>query len=211
MANYRGKITRLAHPKIYIWSHTAKAEIEYFQQFKNYLKSPLLVAKKELCREPNTLLDKVVIWKNNQNNFNEQDGDQVWCIFDVDDFYNKNSLLLIKAIKHAQTSGIRIAYANECFELWILLHFVVPTASIKRGEELHKKIREHFKKNKLGNFVKNQPVFGLLAPFQGSAIQNSQKLFSRYTPNDWDRLLSNKGNPSTNIHVLIEEINRVIT
>lgn len=64
MTKYRGKNQhRKVHPKIFIWSHTEKAEIEYFQDFKNYLKTPLLMPKKEICWTPQELLKKIVKWK----------------------------------------------------------------------------------------------------------------------------------------------------
>ncbi len=44
--------------------------------------------------------------------------DQVWCVFDKDD--NKD---LNNAIKMAQSNGIKVAYSNQAFEYWLLLHF----------------------------------------------------------------------------------------
>lgn len=209
MANYRRINHRPAHPKIFVFSHTERAEIEYFQEFKQELKTPLLVPKKILCREPDELLTKVIAWKNTKDNFNENDGDEVWCIFDVDEFYTKNPELLIQTINQAEKNKIKIAYANECFELWILLHFDAPTSSIKRGSDLAKKIQSYFKKHKLGEFKKNQHVFQQIIPFQIEAIANSKKLFAQYSKQNWDKKLGKEGNPSTNIHLLVERILRI--
>lgn len=206
MTNYRRINHRPAHPKIFVFSHTERAEIEYFQDFKQDLQTPLLVPRKILCREPDELLTKVIDWKTTKDNYNEEDGDAVWCIFDVDDFYTKNPELLIKSVVRAEKSGIKIAYANECFELWILLHFDAPTSSIRRGFDLTKKIQSYFKKYKLGEFKKNQHVFQKLKPFQTDAIANSKKIFYPYSKQSWHKKLENSGNPSTNIHLLVEEI-----
>jgi hypothetical protein len=46
--------------------------------------------------------------------------DQVWCVFDRDSFSKtdfNNALLL------ALQNGIEVAYSNEAFEVWYLLHF----------------------------------------------------------------------------------------
>ena len=209
MARHRGKRQyRKAHPKIFVWSHTKKAEIEYFQDFKNYLETPLLMPRKEICGTPQELLEKVIEWKKRE--ICEEDGDQVWCIFDVDDFYKNSKDELLGAIKKAVGGGIQIAYINECFELWILFHFERPTTPIRRGKEIEKKIQQAFKKNSLGKFKKNQNVFEVLLPFQEQAIKNAKTLLPNYSGIDWNKKLSGSGNPSTSIHFLIEEINRLI-
>ena len=209
MTKYRGKTKhREAHPKIFVWSHTEKAEIEYFQEFKNYLKTPLLMPKKEICWTPQELLRKIVEWK--KIKICEDDGDQVWCIFDIDDFYKKDSKNLLMAIKDAICNNIRIAYANECFELWILFHFEKPNGPISRGSNMENKIIEAFKKNKLGKFQKNQEIFQVLLPFQDKAIKHAKSIVSDYKKINWPNNLSVKGNPSTSIHFLVEEINRLI-
>ncbi len=209
MAKYRGKTKhREVHPKIFVWSHTKKAEIEYFQEFKNYLKTPLLVPKKEICWTPQELLKKIVKWKKIE--ICEDDGDQVWCIFDVDDFYKNDSKNLLAAIKDAIHNNIRIAYANECFELWILFHFEKLNSPISRGNNMKKKIIEAFKKNKLGKFQKNQEIFQILLPFQDKAIKYAKDIVSDYKKINWQNNLSVKGNPSTSIHFLVEEINKLI-
>lgn len=208
MIKYRGKkIHRLVHPKIFIWSHTKRAEIEYFQEFKNYLGTPLIMPKKEICGTPQELISEVIKWKNKE--INEKDNDQVWCIFDVDDFYKKDKDGLLQAIKDANKNNIKTAYANECFELWILLHFEKPTNAILRAD-FEKKVKRFFKKEKLGNFKKNQKVFKVLLPFQNTAIENAKNSgYKTYKRIIWNKALNKIGNPSTSIHFLIEEINKI--
>jgi len=213
MAKYRGKNKnhREMHPKIFVWSHTERAEIEYFQDFKNHLETPLLMPRKEICWTPQELLGKIIEWK--RKNIDEKDNDQVWCIFDVDDFYKKedDKKEFLRAIKNATDNNIKIAYINECFELWVLLHFEIPSAPICRGKDIEKKIQQAFKRNGLGIFKKNKKVFQILLPFQSRAIENAKKILPiEFKKNNWEKILSNVGNPSTSIHLLIEEINRLI-
>ncbi len=206
MTRYRGKkLHRKVHPKIFVWSHTGKAEIEYFQDFKNYLSTSLLMPKKNICWTPQELLEKVIKWKN--KNICEKDSDQVWCVFDIDDFYENNKTALTNALKNAIKNNIKIAYANESFELWILLHFQKLRTPIKRGKEIEKKIQEMFKKHNLQKFTKNQKVFNILLPFQRDAIKNAKSILPNYTKINWHEKISRKGNPSTSIHFLIDEIN----
>lgn len=209
MARYRGKKQhRDAHPKIYVWSHTKKAEIEYFRDFKNYLRTPLLMPQKNICWTPQELLQKIIQWKS--KNIHEDDKDQVWCVFDVDDFYKNDQKVFMAAVNKAIQNNIKIAYVNECFELWILFHFLKPTTPLKRGKDIDKKIQASFKKHKLGKFNKNQKVFDTLLPLQNIAVENAKKVIPTYNKINWENKLSKNGNPSTSIHFLVDEINAVI-
>ncbi|WP_293785699.1 RloB family protein [uncultured Pedobacter sp.] len=46
--------------------------------------------------------------------------DQIWCVFDKDDFPNSD---FNDAIKLAKTNGLKVAYSNMSFEYWMILHF----------------------------------------------------------------------------------------
>lgn len=51
---------------------------------------------------------------------NQRQYDQVWCVFDKDDF---NDIDFNSAIHKAQTNNFGIAYSNQSFEYWLILHF----------------------------------------------------------------------------------------
>ncbi len=211
MAKYRGKRQhRTAHPKIFVWSHTEKAEIEYFQGFKNHLESHRLMPKRKVLWKPQDLIEFVVQWKVRDSKFSKKDNDQVWCIFDVDDFYKENPESFLEHIKFAEKNGIKVAFVNECFELWILLHFEKLGTQIKRGKDIEKRIQRLFEQNNLGSFQKNQNIFETLLPFQQQAIDNANELLiAEYDKINWEKVLSERGNPSTTIHLLVEEINKL--
>jgi len=205
MAKYRGKRSyRQAHPKIYVCSHTEKAEIEYFQAYKHHLKSALLMPKRIICGSPKELISKAIRWK--KANIDEGDNDQVWCVFDVDDFFDHDSVGLVKAINSAHKNNINIAYSNRCFELWFLLHFQ-PVNSPVNKSELIKKIKASFKKSVLGAYVVNKDIFVTILPLQKQAVKNANHTVPVYHKINWGENLSAKGNPSTSLHFLIEEIN----
>lgn len=210
MSKYRGKKHhRENHPKIFVWSHTERAEIEYFQEFKHHLQTLRLMPKKHVVWRPQELIKYVIEWK--KQNVSQKDSDQVWCIFDVDSFFTepKDKTELLNCIKLAHQNGVRIAYVNECFEVWILLHFEKITSSLKRGKGMEEKIQKKFKSLKLGEFKKNQKVFKTLLSFQPQAVSNAKSLVPEYEKINWEVSLGKKGNPSTSIHFLIEEINKL--
>lgn len=57
--------------------------------------------------------------------------DEIWAVFDKDDFQDER---IKKAFQQAKQSDIRIAYSNESFELWYLLHFCYANTAIPRAE-----------------------------------------------------------------------------
>jgi hypothetical protein len=46
--------------------------------------------------------------------------DQVWCVFDKDDFIDND---FNSAIQIAEANNFGVAYSNQSFEYWLLLHF----------------------------------------------------------------------------------------
>lgn len=54
------------------------------------------------------------------------DGTQVWCVYDRDKAIQNLELENIQfdiSIQAAQNNGIKVAWSNDAFELWVLLHF----------------------------------------------------------------------------------------
>lgn len=50
----------------------------------------------------------------------EKQYDQVWCVFDKDDFAEND---FNSAIQIAEAENLRVAYSNQSFEYWLILHF----------------------------------------------------------------------------------------
>lgn len=46
--------------------------------------------------------------------------DRVWCVFDKDDFKDED---FNNAIQLAEGNGFGVAYSNQAFEYWLILHF----------------------------------------------------------------------------------------
>ena len=56
--------------------------------------------------------------------------DQYWVVFDKDDFSDGD---FNTAIQMAQANGFQVAYSNQAFEYWFLLHFNLYQGSIHRA------------------------------------------------------------------------------
>jgi len=55
--------------------------------------------------------------------------DQVWCVFDRDSFPAEH---FNAAIQYAKSADVHVAYSNEAFEIWYLLHFHYHDAAMSR-------------------------------------------------------------------------------
>jgi len=122
---------------------------------------------------------------------NEGEYDQVWCVFDKDD----NSIDIFEnAIKFAQDNQMRVAYSNQAFELWYVLHFEYLHTAIDRSDYIIK-LSEH-----LGHkYKKNNPdMYRILLPKMEIAIKNAKRLLGEYPSSQPGR-----DDPSTSVHELV--------
>ncbi|WP_375513984.1 RloB family protein [uncultured Nostoc sp.] len=124
--------------------------------------------------------------------------DQVWCVFDrnswtIEDFNN--------AIKNAKGEGFEVAYSNEAFELWYVLHFEFLHTGIPRSDYLRKLTSlfgQTYQKN-------SETIYDELFDKQAIAIKNAENLLKQYAPHT-----PAKDNPSTTVHLLVQELNKFV-
>lgn len=124
----------------------------------------------------------------------EEEYDQVWCVFDRDDFPAQH---FNEAISLAYANHVKIAYSNEAFELWYILHFDYHQSGISRADYikiLSKKLGHAYKKS-------SETIYDELASKLPTAIRNAQKLLDNYAP---PKPVSD--NPSTTVHLLVLEL-----
>lgn len=136
--------------KFYIFHNGAVAELDYFQDFKHFLAAQdaqIIVenhAKRTAGKAPWQVIEEAIKHQK-QNEISQKDGDQIWCVFDIDDFYKNNPKEFEKSLKKAEEKNIKIAYSNQCFELWLMLHFEQISTAISR-KDYEKKLQGFFKK-----------------------------------------------------------------
>lgn len=127
--------------------------------------------------------------------------DQYWVVFDKDDNSDKD---FNDAITLAQKNGFRVAYSNQAFEYWLLLHF-----GKYQGHYDRKKLNEMLG-NLIGSaYTKRSGVaaglYNLLLKDQPVAIANAKSVYKSIS----------KGNPakeesSTLVFELVEELNKYL-
>lgn len=107
----RSAPSKLEKPVILIVCEGKNTEKSYFDQFR--LTSARLVT---LGQGFNTIsLVNEALKRSEVETY-----DQVWCVFDKDDFTAND---FNNAIAIAAANGFGVAYSNQAFEYWLILHF----------------------------------------------------------------------------------------
>lgn len=206
------KSRKLNPPRFLIVSEGTKTEPNYFKGLKNQLNiknNDRLVYKNVLPiievegKGYNTLslVDAVLeIVKKSAIEY-----EKVFCVFDRDSFPKDD---FNNAILKCYKRNIVPLYSNECFELWILLHFNTIDAALGR-KDIYKKLDDIFKINRIdsnGYLKSNENLYEILDKFgdQDKAILQARKL---------DCIKSQdyaNHNPVTKVYELIEELNEYL-
>jgi hypothetical protein len=127
--------------------------------------------------------------------------DQCWVVFDKDDFPAKD---FNQAIQFAEKNGFRVAYSNQAFEYWFLLHYNLYTGAIHRSQYkdmLTKLTGMPYSKSDGYGAV----MYNLLLSRQQQAIDNAETVLAEIS----------HGNPaeeesSTTVQRLVVELNKYL-
>lgn len=128
----------------------------------------------------------------------EEEFDEVWLVFDKDSFSDVSFNNAVFFCEAHFDKGFRVAYSNEAFELWYLLHYELITKPVSRFDYnamLSKRMKKYYKKNAPN-------MYGKLLTRQPMAIENAKKLYEGRSNSPA------KDNPSTTVFQLVEELNK---
>lgn len=106
----------------------------YFQGFQNDKKLKINTIKNQKSKMSNVLKAISYCEKNGLMEFKDgkyamlSSETQVWCVYDRDvevseQQIREGNISFDEAINTAQSKGFKLAWSNDAFELWILLHF----------------------------------------------------------------------------------------
>jgi hypothetical protein len=185
-----GKMTM--RPRILIVCEGKKTEPNYFLGFR--VTNDIYGTGLETIR---------VVEKAKEINDAEGPFDQIWCIFDRDSFPPAdfdNAIKIVESLKH---KGFRIAYSNEAFELWYVLHFEYLTAALPRDRYIEKMSEYLGQKYKKGN----PKIYQFLQANgnEDQAIKNAERLLTIHPS---DTPISQRC-PLTTVHELVKVLRDV--
>jgi hypothetical protein len=167
----------------------AKTEPNYFKKFR-VPKSVIEIDVQGVGENPSRLVQSAIKLKAEA----DEEYDQVWCVFDRDDWPPQD---FNNAIDTAKSNNLKVAYSNEAFELWYVLHFEFLNTGIPRDDYIKKMTKLLGKK-----YQKNSDtIYDELINKQAIAIRNAEKLLAFYNPSS-----PGQDNPSTTVHLLVKEL-----
>jgi hypothetical protein len=187
----RKENVRATRKTILIVCEGARTEPFYFESFRL---SKKVVSIKGVGKNTLSIVEDAVTL-NKQTEF-----DETWCVFDRDSFPPAR---VSAAFALAKQHKYKIAFSNESFELWYLLHFCYMDAKITRKQYCGK-LTEY-----LGfKYEKNCPkVQAVLLEKQGEAIKRARKLEKNhiFSPGQ-----EHACKPTTSVYKLVERLNGLI-
>lgn len=195
----------------------------YFKMIVKRLKENKIITQDSLVianhkhNTPKGVLDDLIKHKEDEKKY--KDFEHRWIVIDrdaprvnggghsTDDFNG--------ALSSAKSKQVKVAYVNDSYEFWYLLHFIPRTTAILRDEilkEVIKKLKEknptkfrdldyeNIKSEKYTEFI-----FEELLELQPIAIKNAKNLLESYGESHNPE----RDNPSTTIHKLVEILNNL--
>jgi len=141
----------------------------------------------------------------------EKDADrEVWCVFDMDVKYDESITQkedYNNAITLAQSYGYKVAYSNDCFELWLVLHYQFVDGKMHRNQyyEILSKLWNcnYEKEGKKVSF--SRQIYDRIENDERAnmttAIKNSRKLLTNHAT-----LPFSNQNPCTTVYQLVCEL-----
>ena len=201
----RNEGTKETQPGNYlIVTEDTETEVNYFKNIKRIIESSfnnnIIVEKIELDVQGTARSTKVLvneaIKKRSLKAYSE-----VWVVFDKDDNQDFD-----EAISLAKREGLNVAWSNECFELWLLLHFQDLKSAIGRND-YYSKLTTHFKNKNIndGKYNKNiNNIFDITSEYVAAAIKRSNALMEDHKKSNI--ISETKMNPGTKVQDLVSEL-----
>lgn len=167
----RTKSTKEQNPTILIVCEGSRTEPNYFNSFDVY---GINVVTDGPGKNTDTLVEHAIDLMKKARKEGDP-FDQVWCVFDRDSFPRTN---FDRGLRLAQENNIYLAYSNEAFEIWYLLHFDKIDSALSRHQyedKLSARIGRKYRKN-------DPDIYHLLLNkgSQDLAIRRANDLLSNY-------------------------------
>ena len=174
-----------------------KTEPDYFKAFRMTAATVKAVGQ---AMNTMTLVNKAISIRE-ADRLKKREYDQCWVVVDKDDFPASD---FNQAIQLAEKNGFRVAYSNQAFEYWFLLHYNLYTGPIHRNQykDMLTKLTG-LQYNKTEGF--GAVMYNLLLARQQQAIKSAEAVLAEIS----------HGNPaeeesSTTVHKLVIELNKYL-
>ena len=185
----RGRIALRKTILIYCEGETERI---YFEQMRMLKRSKMVSVKIK-----NVKRSAIKLAQHAYRDSSYQPFDEVWIVFDKDDLTEKQ---LDEVNTFCEQHNIQIAYTNEAFELWLLLHFEqIDVNQVYPRALLNEKMEEYLG---ITRYIRNKANAEVIAPIalrHEVAMKNCIDMMQLRNSNSRD-------NPYCNVHEMIRDV-----
>jgi hypothetical protein len=184
-------------------------EPTYFEKFRTlFPENTLFLRTIGTGNDPLGVIQTAIQKRNELSEKSSREIDFTWVVFDKDDAdLNKSKLKRFEeALQIANLENIHIALSNEVFEVWLLLHFTIPSFDHPIPRNMIYSMLENEIKTFEPDFIYNhgkKEIINLVQMYgnEGLAIANAKILREFHVDKS-----PIERNPSTDIFILVEEL-----
>lgn len=177
----------------------------YFEGFPVPSKSVVI---ERGCNTKNKLVDFAIQKGKDKENIERE----IWCVFDYDIKPDESATQpedFNSAIEKAESHGLKVAWSNDAFELWFVLHYQTLESHVTR-EELYEILKRKWKLESFHNTAKTVAYCkshyerhnGIDGASQELALRRAEKLHKFFQ----DKNYANHC-PCTTVYQLVKELN----
>lgn len=190
-----------------------KTEPSYFEYFKAQIpEDSIYLRSVGVGRDPKGVVLSAISERNKLALESKKEVDKVWVVFDKDDA--DENATKIKNFEDAFTIALgeefEIAYSNEVFELWLLLHFtkIDKNVALPRNK-VYEMLQEQIRKTKkyesyaYDHAHPNKKTIEIV--FEIGNIDNAIKRAELLFENQKEKKPID-ANPSTRVHLLVQQL-----
>jgi hypothetical protein len=103
--------------------------------------------------------------------------DSIWCVFDRDVLALTKPKDFDQLYKAAKKAGVMFAESLPCFEVWFLLHYIIPSRNYPNGHAVEVELCRHLEGYcKETQWLRRSELYVILKQFQPIAIANAKQL-----------------------------------
>lgn len=186
--------------KFFLIVTEGKTETQYFRHFSSTTGPRIESVNKEdskvnLVKKAAALRD----WYIKEGRYTE--GDETWAVFDrdVDNKKPNDKDTFNQALELARKKNIKVAYSNDSFELWFLLHLQCVSTAMHR-RDIEKRLKRH-----LGSYKHGDDVFDKINDNYSRAVKRAKQMLGAMESSGTQPV---DANPSTTVYLLTEELRK---
>jgi hypothetical protein len=189
----------------------------YFERFTNlFPEETVFLRTVGTGRSALGVVEQCIIERNKLAEESNKNVDETWAVFDKDDadIVPANTIRFNEAFRIAQEGKISVAYSNEVFELWLLLHLedvdsAIAVPRLQIYSRLEDAIRRFPGYNTFQYQHGNTGVIDAMLVYgdESLAILRAERILAEQRERGRRPI---DANPSTTVHILVKRLRELI-